>query len=411
MSIPPPSGFSWTDYGAYAAFDRFLQRFVIERKSFVTNHSTKLDVAAALADINRRFVDGFDDGEDKFDEKASMQFATASDNTRIFFANAEYLWAMPSGSLTPRKKRGYALRWFGDGVVNKGADFYFNGEEGIANPGQYYQTNKYQELLALFRLFSHLFSDPGMDTVARIKGRLGELCHEALYGKLPPHGGFGVDDYCGVHAALLHLSNPDKYESIISKANKQQILGAFEHIIADRPDGLGAEEKIRLIRERLYGDYNLVQDAKRKYRWFFYGDDVKVHWLTKSVRQQKEASINDEIQRELNATEVEDEEGRLKPTQGFRHHRSSKLVAKVKKRDGHSCKACGFHFMNEIVHVHHLDPLSERLKPEKTREKDLITLCPNCHYMAHYLLRKTPGPQYKDRNRLLGKLATILPKR
>jgi hypothetical protein len=102
----------------------------------------------------------------------------------------------------------------------KGAALYFNGDEGIANPGQYYQTNKYQEMLAIFRILSHLFSAAGIATVSEIKSRIEALCYEGLYGKLVPHGGFGVDDYCGVHAALLHLSNPDKYESIISKANK-----------------------------------------------------------------------------------------------------------------------------------------------------------------------------------------------
>jgi hypothetical protein len=119
MTIQPPPDFSWTDYGAYAAFDHFLQRFVIERKSFITTHPEKLDVGEALADIKHRFVAGFDDGADKFDEKAKKQFATASDNTKIFFANAEYLWAMPSSSLTTKKKREYAHRWFSDGLVKK----------------------------------------------------------------------------------------------------------------------------------------------------------------------------------------------------------------------------------------------------------------------------------------------------
>jgi predicted HNH restriction endonuclease len=137
---------------------------------------------------------------------------------------------------------------------------------------------------------------------------------------------------------------------------------------------------------------------------------VKVHWLEKTPRQQKEASINDEIQREENAPEVEDDEGRLKPTQGFRLHRSSKLVAEVKKRDRYACRACEFNFKNQIVHVHHLDPLSEREEPGKTRMEDLITLCPNCHYLAHFYLRDRPGPFYKNRERLLKKLHSVFNK-
>lgn len=49
----------------------------------------------------------------------------------------------------------------------------------------------------------------------------------------------------------------------------------------------------------------------------------------------------------------------------------------------------GFHYNGEIVQAHHLDPLSECKQPQKTKLEDLITLCPNCHCIAHFLLRKS----------------------
>jgi len=408
MSIQAPSDFSWSDYGAYNAFDRFIQSFVIDRKSFITKHPQSINPQKALAEINGLFVDRYEKGKTSFGKKASKQFLHATEDAKIFFANAEYLWAMPSSSLKPSTKREYARRWFGDSLIKDDSSIYFNHHEGIANPGQYYQTNKYQELLAIFRILSYLCAENDLTSVRQIKRRIEALSYEGLYGKLDPHGGFKTKDYCGVHAALLHLSNPDKYQSIISKGNKGQIVKVFEHIISDRADITCKEEKISLIRERIYDEYGEA-DPHFKFRWFFYCDEVKRRWLGKTkVRSQNDASINDEIHREENAPDIEDEEGKKVKTEGFRVYRSAKLVEDRKIHDKHTCKACSFHFKDKIVHVHHLDPLSERESPRKTVLDDLITLCPNCHYLAHYLLRLKKGDVYKDRDTLIKKLRKIV---
>jgi predicted HNH restriction endonuclease len=82
-------------------------------------------------------------------------------------------------------------------------------------------------------------------------------------------------------------------------------------------------------------------------------------------------------------------EGGKDAVSGYRLRRSGKLVLKAKERDRFTCVACGFHYHDEIVQAHHLDPLSERKEPKKTKLEDLVTLCPNCHYIAHFLLRKS----------------------
>lgn len=72
------------------------------------------------------------------------------------------------------------------------------------------------------------------------------------------------------------------------------------------------------------------------------------------------------------------------------------------ERDRFTCVACGFHYHGEIVQAHHLAPLSERKEPKKTKLEDLITLCPNCHYIAHFLLRKLA--RYKMKAALIAEL-------
>lgn len=409
MPVQPPPGFSWLNYAAYRSFDRFLQSLILERRSYVTVGREAIDIAKALVEINEVFVDRFDKGKEKFDEKARGQFRDASQNAKLLFVNAEYLWAMPSSSLKATTKRDYALRWFSEEQIAVDGDIYFTGDDGIANPGMYYQTNKYQEMLAIFRLLSLLFAKGGFASLAEIKEALEELCFEALYGQPATHGGFSVSDYCAAHAALLHLSAPDRFEPIFSKSHKEQVTGVFAHIIEDRPDMTGMEERVSLIRERLYGEYLSSDDPARKYRWFFYGDDIKRTWLSKArPAQQKSASINDEIYREESAPDWEEEEGRQIKTEGYRVYRSAKLVDEVKREDNYTCQACQFQFRNQIVHVHHLDPLSERKFPRKTKKDDLVTLCPNCHYLAHFFLRQKPnGSKFKNREVLMQQLQKV----
>ena len=125
--------------------------------------------------------------------------------------------------------------------------------------------------------------------------------------------------------------------------------------------------------------------------------DVKPLWIDKKTKKdQQSSSVTVEIREEETAAELE---GGMEAVTGFRLRRSGKLVLKAKERDHFTCIACEFHYHGEIVQAHHLDPLSERKEPKKTKLEDLITLCPNCHYIAHYLLRKSD--RFKHKNPLL----------
>ena len=106
-----------------------------------------------------------------------------------------------------------------------------------------------------------------------------------------------------------------------------------------------------------------------------------------------------------NEEEVSAEEGKGGTVTIKTKSRSAKLVDEVKKRDKYSCRACGFYYNNKIVHVHHLDPLSEAASPKTTKTSDLITLCPNCHFIAHYLLHIDDNN--KNEKNLLNKLRDI----
>jgi len=73
--------------------------------------------------------------------------------------------------------------------------------------------------------------------------------------------------------------------------------------------------------------------------------------------------------------------------------RSPELARACKRRDGFRCQVCKMTFVevygkelgSGFAEAHHLLPLSRKRANEKTRLKDLVTVCANCHRMLHLM--------------------------
>ena len=82
-------------------------------------------------------------------------------------------------------------------------------------------------------------------------------------------------------------------------------------------------------------------------------------------------------------------EGYARDSQILSYKRNKQLADKCKKRDGYTCRACGTKIAigdKYIIEAHHKNPLPEGVR--NTKLEDLVSLCPNCHRIAH--LRKHP---------------------
>lgn len=100
----------------------------------------------------------------------------------------------------------------------------------------------------------------------------------------------------------------------------------------------------------------------------------------------------------------ENYEGELRERKILSRKRNIQIVKESKKRDKYTCLACEFYYNDLIVEAHHLSPLSNT--GETIVNKDnLITLCPNCHAIAHYLLKK--DSKYINKNSLLEELKKL----
>ena len=139
--IPDP--YNWKQFHAYRVFDEFLARFILQRKSYVTRHDEPLNLAAAFEDIRKRFVADFDDSDAKYEEKIAHQFEGASEETKIVFANVEYLWAMPVENISPSTKHSYGQRWFSSSeLLGEDERYFFGHPHIIADPGASEQVQR-----------------------------------------------------------------------------------------------------------------------------------------------------------------------------------------------------------------------------------------------------------------------------
>lgn len=85
------------------------------------------------------------------------------------------------------------------------------------------------------------------------------------------------------------------------------------------------------------------------------------------------------------------EEGALARVLVNRYERDLKAKKACIKQHGRQCKGCKINFKNfygndipEIIHIHHVRPLSRYANKKMTDVvKDLIPLCPNCHAVVH----------------------------
>ena len=99
-------------------------------------------------------------------------------------------------------------------------------------------------------------------------------------------------------------------------------------------------------------------------------------------------------------------EGMVKEVTFLQKTRNREIIKQVKKRDSYTCQACGFYYEDKIVEAHHLSPISTMDEEYLVTSEHLVTLCPNCHALAHVLLLK--DVKYTNRDVLISQIRKIL---
>jgi 5-methylcytosine-specific restriction endonuclease McrA len=106
--------------------------------------------------------------------------------------------------------------------------------------------------------------------------------------------------------------------------------------------------------------------------------------------------LNDETQCYEDTLTSSAMEGGKKQVYSTKYERNPKLREAAIKKHGLTCKVCDFNFEKNygaygkgLIHVHHLNPISDSGPTVTSVDDDMTTLCPNCHAMIHHRKNKT----------------------
>ena len=242
----------------HSLFDEFIEEFLINKNSFLTDHKNILSIEI-IDKINKRFVDNFDATKDKnFKGKLNEQFDGASIEERQVFAHAEWLWAYSVTDLNIGRKLSYTLNITSISEEEIKKDKY---PYGFGSAGQFHKTNKFWEISFNIRLIKLLLEKSDeVTTTDDLKRWIEAICLEFKYEQenniitIP-------DDFkrlfqgkaLAMYNILSYCAYPDKYERIASNSHKSQIYNTFKGLIEDEEEyeDWNTDECILKIREKL----------------------------------------------------------------------------------------------------------------------------------------------------------------
>lgn len=207
------------------------------------------------------FVDDFKDGKRNYQEKINEQFSSASDEVKLVFAHANWLWSFSVNDMTQKGKMNSVQICMPEkNIPNDYNNVPLFPKEGFGSAGSYHKQNKYWEIVANLKLLKWIKSDNSLTTKEAIKDKIVEICLFAKYDETEtPTSDWQIDirkieNSCAMFNILLYLSKPDKYERIASDNHKRKIFESFNPLILDiiKEDSLSnIDEQLLAIRQKI----------------------------------------------------------------------------------------------------------------------------------------------------------------
>lgn len=233
------------DKKIYEMYESFINNFIIDKKNYLEDSDEEVFTKQNVEECIERFINNPKENNEKFDVKAKKQFENASPGAKIVFSHAIWLW-------------GFSVN------ETKNCDLIFTEVEsvprlkqGFANAGIRHTTNKYDEICFILRLFSALLNNSNLD-VESVCTEIENICRcykykeaEKCFEKYENYDVIKNDlGKLSITEILLYLSNPEKYERIVSYDHKKRIAECFsEFIDVDKNNVL--DDKLLEIRRKL----------------------------------------------------------------------------------------------------------------------------------------------------------------
>ena len=308
-----------------SAFDCFVQRFLVEKKSiFRLNSKDEIDcndeknkndeccilTKESVQYLMDNFVNNGYSGDASFEEKIKHQLIDSTNiedtthrkNAIEILATAIWLWRLPPANAKDRKKsvEDFLKALDTCDITIEENNPFFSEFKGFASTGTYYNINKPFELAYIIKFFEKYINEVNQTELADIiisKEFNGEmaLITKTDYSYMnkksksnPQISEKASNDkedkpnLVSIHNALLHLFKPDKYEAILSNSHKEKIAETFKDLI----DETNNDKFYPEIDWKLYVIKNKI-DENFKGIGFYYQPYIRKLWDSDSVQASK----------------------------------------------------------------------------------------------------------------------------
>lgn len=268
------------DQGLYSLLGKFIEKCLIGSDSLLTAHRNCF-TEANISDCSTRFVDNFKGDSRNYQEKIKEQFNGASDEVRLVFAHANWLWAFSVNDMTAlgKKKAVQICMPESGNLLDKVDDIQLFPSRGWGNAGTYHKQNKYWEIVSVLKLFRWIKESKKNNnqiTLENVKEEIEQICVFAKYDEtekpaLEWQNDFRkINNVCAMYNILLYLCKPENYERISSDNHKNRIVASFSSLLADGSMEANTDEKILEIRSRIKESTGKDSD--------FYEEELAVLW-------------------------------------------------------------------------------------------------------------------------------------
>ncbi|MGR3174966.1 MAG: McrB family protein [Candidatus Scalindua sp.] len=365
------------DESLYILLNKFIDKCLIAKDS-IFDETTGIFTTNNINTCIEKFVDNFKDDKRNFTDKIEEQFKGTSDNVKLVFAHANWLWAFSVNDMTAKGKETAVKNCLPEKFkINDKCDgLELFPENGFGSAGTYHKQNKYCEIVFILKLFKGI-TNSSLTSVEEIKTYIEKVSLFAKYDEAEnPTEAWQqdirkIDKSCAMFNILLYICKPEKYERIASNNHKNQIVNSFISLIRDEINNENIDEKIQKIREKITthkndfdfydenianlwnpwisdSEYNEIQGLSFKKNIILYGPPgtgktytakaLANSFIAQKVIQNDKSRVKDYIEGKINT------DNRIRRLQLHSNYSYEDFIAGIQLKDGKTVPVKGYFY-------------------------------------------------------------------
>lgn len=265
----------------YDLYNNFVKKCILQGDSLLTDDTNIFSITIA-DEVIERFITKEILGGDSYETKIRTQFEGANHATLLFFAHANWLWAMSPSDITRWRKEQVVKTAMNDPDIVLHQNNFI--EQGFGSAGQWHRQNKHAEITFIILLVKQLLLLKQNGSLKSIEDAASIVEKICLKCKYDPDGDRDFidekiwqaipDGKLAMYNILPHLCLPERYEPIASENHKHRIVNTFHSLLSDVQKDIqdgNLDTRILAIRRK-------ISEYWESPNFSFYDDELREIW-------------------------------------------------------------------------------------------------------------------------------------